>query len=271
MKHGGAIYVDTSNLTAKNSEFKNNDKHGIFNYDTNLTVTLSTFENNTEAIHGVFLENYYLNNTYINDDDCLNDMDYVNYVSGTGATIELKKDTIFSEIPKRFDLRDWNWVSGVKNQGEMNSCWAFSDTGAMESELIRRTGIEYDFSENNIQNSLLEYAKYGIQGLQEGGDDFTCLPYIVSWLGMINYYDDEYDEVGKISPIIINSDNIHVQDVIIILPRTNATDNNEIKEAILKYSSLSVGYYVSSNETDYNENTSAIYLMEIKPAIIWFQ
>ena len=259
LKHGGAIYVDTTNLTVRNTDFKNNDKHGIFSYDTNLIATQCTFENNTEAIHGVFLQNYNLNNTYINDKDCLNDTDYVNYVSGIGATIELKNDTIFTEIPKRFDLRDWNWVSSVKNQGTMNSCWAFSDTGAMESELIRRTGIEYDFSENNVQNILLQYSKYGVQGLQEGGDDLSGLPYILSWLGMLNYYDDEYDEVGKISPIIISSDNIHVQDAIIIPTRKNATDNNAIKEAILKYGSLAVGYYASSNATYYNENTSAIY------------
>ncbi len=259
LKHGGAIYVDGTSFTARNSEFKNNDKHGIYSYDTDLNVNQCIFENNTEAIHGVFLENYNLNNTYINDKDCLNDTDYIIYVSGIGETIELKNDTIFSEIPKRFDLRDWNWVSGVKNQGEMNSCWAFSYTGALESALIRRTGIEYDFSENNMQNIILKYAKYGIQGQKEGGDDLSAMPYVISWLGIPNYYNDEYDEVGKISPLIIGPDNIHVQDLIIVPKRNNSTDNNAIKEAILKYGSLSVGYYASSNGTYYNKNTSAIY------------
>jgi C1A family cysteine protease len=141
----------------------------------------------------------------------------------------------------------------------MNSCWAFSYTGALESALIRRTGIEYDFSENNVQNSILKYAKYGIQRHQEGGDDLSALPYVVSWLGMLNYYDDEYDEVGKISPIIISPDNIHVQDSVIVPPRANSTDNNAIKEAILKYGSLSVTYYSTTKEPYYNKNTSAQY------------
>lgn len=188
----------------------------------------SLFENNTEAIHGVFLGKYNLNNTYVNNDDCLNDTDFVIYVSGVGETIELKKDSIFSEIPKRFDLRDWNWVSGVKDQGKMNSCWAFSCTGPLESALIRRTGVEYDFSENNVQNSVLKYSKYGIQGYHEGGDYLTALPYVVSWLGMLNYYDDEYDEVGKMSPIINSSENIHVFDAVIIPARANSTDNTKL-------------------------------------------
>lgn len=259
LKHGGAMYVDSSDLTVYNCEFKNNDKHAIYAYDCNLNATKSLFENNTESIHGVFLGNYSLNNTYINDDDCLNDTDYVIYISGTGETIELKNDTIFSEIPKKFDLRDWNWVSIVKNQGEMNSCWAFSYTGALESALIRRTGIEYDFSENNVQNSLLKYAKYGILNHQEGGDDLSALPYVVSWLGMLNYFDDEYDEIGKISPIIISPNNIHVQDAVIIPPRANSTDNTAIKEAILKYGSLVVSYHATTEEPYYNKNTSAQY------------
>lgn len=34
----------------------------------------------------------------------------------------------------------------------------------------KETGIEYDFSESNIKNSILKYAKYGISTLTEGGD-----------------------------------------------------------------------------------------------------
>ena len=115
LKHGGAIYVDSSILTVYNSEFIKNDVNAIYSYDSDLNVTKSLFENNTEAIHGVFLDNYYLNNTYINNENYLNDTDYVNYISGVGATIELINDTDFSKIPKAFDLRDWEWVSGVKN------------------------------------------------------------------------------------------------------------------------------------------------------------
>ena len=58
-------------------------------------------------------------------------------------------------LPKRFDLRDWGWVSPVRNQGWMGACWTFGMTGTLESALLKATGIAADLSENNMQNTML--------------------------------------------------------------------------------------------------------------------
>lgn len=72
--------MDSSYLNVYNSKFIKNDENAIYSYDSYLNVTESLFENNTEAIRGIFLDNYYLNNAYINNENCLNDTDYVNYL-----------------------------------------------------------------------------------------------------------------------------------------------------------------------------------------------
>lgn len=72
--------MDSSYLNVYNSKCIKNDENAIYSYDSYLNVTESLFENNTEAIRGIFLDNYYLNNAYINNENCLNDTDYVNYL-----------------------------------------------------------------------------------------------------------------------------------------------------------------------------------------------
>ncbi|WP_407432344.1 C1 family peptidase [Methanobrevibacter sp.] len=257
--HGGGIYADNSILITSNSHFINNDKHGVYSYDSDLNITESLFKNNGEAIHGVFLENYFLNNTYINNTNCLNDTNYKSIVTEKVKPLDLLNDTIiFSKLPKKFDLRDWGWVSSVKNQNTMNACWAFGAAAAMESALIKYTGIEYDFSENNIQNSMIKYSKIGNKYLREGGDTESIV-YAINWLGMLNEFDDEFDDVGKISQYISSPENVHIQDVIIVNPRENLTDNKAIKEAVLKYCGLSVALHSELKEPYYNKNTSAQY------------
>ncbi|WP_296884451.1 C1 family peptidase [uncultured Methanobrevibacter sp.] len=261
--HGGGIYVDRSILTAYNSHFIDNAKHGLYSYDSDLNITGSLFKNNGEAIHGVFLETYYLNNTYINNTNCLNDTNYKSIVAEKVKQLDLLNDTIiFSKLPKKFDLRDWGWVSSVKNQNTMNACWSFGPAAAMESALIKYTGIEYDFSENNIQNSMLKYSKFGDKDMQEGGGDTQVITYAINWFGMLNEFDDEFDDIGKISQFISSPENVHIQDVVIINPRKNLTDNNAIKEAVLKYCGLSVGIHSELEAPYYNKNTSAQYFFK---------
>ncbi len=43
---------------------------------------------------------------------------------------------IKAAIPTSYDLRDYGYVTSVKNQGNANSCWVFATIGAIESSLI---------------------------------------------------------------------------------------------------------------------------------------
>ena len=256
--NGGGIYSDASQLTIINSSFINNSLNGIYAYDGDLTLNDSVFSGNGEAIHGVFLD-YDITNATIGDDTLfLNDTDYNSYVDTAGAPLKLINNTIdVVNLPSRYDSRDWGWTSSVKNQGYMGACWTFGNLGALESALLKATGIEYDFSENNMQNSMLQYSKYGIKGVEEGGIREQGLEYIISWLGVFPTEYDSYDELGKLSPIISTENDIHIFDVVMLAPRDNSTDNELVKITILECGSITTGYY--HDHSAFNANTSAYY------------
>ena len=130
----------------------------------------SKFKDNGEAIHSVFTKNILANNTYNNDTLNLNDTNYVSTVNGNGIRFNFTNNTInITNIPARFDLREWGWVTPVKNQGDMGACWSFGSLGAIESALLKSAGITSDFSENNLQHAMLKYqlSLLKIQGLEQ--------------------------------------------------------------------------------------------------------
>ena len=50
-------------------------------------------------------------------------------------------------LPSRFDWRDSNAVTPIRNQGGCNSCWAFATIACVESAILRRDGTPVDLSE----------------------------------------------------------------------------------------------------------------------------
>ena len=72
-----------------------------------------------------------------------------------------------------------------------------------------------------------------------------ALNYALSWLGVLSSEHDTYDELGKVTPVIWTEDNVHFQDVVIIPGRKNVTDNNPLKEAIMKYGAVAITYFAA--------------------------
>ena len=257
---GGAIYADFSGIELTDSTFTNNTKNAVYSYDSYLTTINSTFKNNGEAVHAVFGNNTLVNNTFNKDILVLNDTNYIFVVAENSMKFELINNTInVTNIPARFDLRDWGWVTPVKNQGSMGSCWVFGAIAALESSLLKATGITYDLSENNLQNSMLAYSKYGDDNITEAGLPDQDLTYLLSWLGPLPSEFDTYDELGKLSPEIISDKNIHIQDVMILKPTKDLKDNDIYKKAIMKYGAVNIAYYACNEAPYYNEKTHAQY------------
>ncbi|MEE3323703.1 MAG: Ig-like domain repeat protein [Methanosphaera sp.] len=161
-----------------------------------------------------------------------------------------------SNLPAAYDLRNQSLVSSVKVQSSSGSCWAFTSLASLESVLLRKTGVEYDLSENNIKNILKKYSIVGDASGEpnSGNNDFEPISYLVGWYGPVLEEKDKYDSSSIISPIIDSS--FHIQDVYIIPERKNATDNELIKQAIYNYGAVSTGIHSPSGKNSYSTSSN---------------
>ncbi|WP_407422681.1 Ig-like domain-containing protein [Methanobrevibacter sp.] len=267
--YGGAIFLDISTLNINDSKFFNNNASAgsaIYAYDSSYDIRNSVFENNTNPIYSVFDKqiNIARSNVFVNDDDIsLNNTYYATIMIGEGLQLTLLNNTInVTTIPARFDLRDWGWVSQVRNQGWMGACWTFGMTGALESALLKATGIPFNVSMNNMK-TVMKYSLCGALEVAEGGANLAASGYLLSWLGAIPYDADTYDELGKITMPITTGQDIHVQDMIFI-PNNEIPNGTQMKLAIMKYGSLDVSFFGQDTfdaETPYyNPETYAHYV-----------
>ena len=266
ISYGGAAYFDMGDISIADSNFTNNlanEGTTIYAYDSNVTLLTNYFNNpsNVASIYAAHGKVVGKGNNFNNDTRSTNNTNYnFNFENTANPFVLLNNTLSFDELPDKFDLRDYNWVSPVKDQGFMGSCWAFGNLAALESALIRYGNMTYSLSENNMQNSLLKYSKYGNTNLTEGASNLDGMIYLMDWLGVFPGKYDSYDELGKVSSLLITPDDIHLQNIVVIPPRKNVQDNDLIKEALIKYGGVAVQHRAEfDNDTYYNSLYSALY------------
>lgn len=264
---GGVLYFDKGNILIKGSTFI--DNHGsnkgdaVFTYDSKLTLQNNTFKDNGNALYSVFsTQDIAEDNKFNNDLVSVNNTFYATIVVNDGIELTLINNTPykFDTLPDKFNLKDYGLVGPVRDQGKMGSCWTFATSGALESALLKATGKLYNFSQDNIQNTMLQYSIYGVDGILEGAQQSTGVGYLVNWYGPYPTDLDRYDELGKVSTHInMANESIHVQDVVFFPTRQNATDNYIFKKALMDYGAFLVAIYSGENSKYYNETSAARY------------
>ena len=263
---GGACYVDYSvdieiegcNFTANSAA----EGGAIYSFDTAFLVKSCEFSRNGEAIHSYFpgKGSKYVDPVLdkVNPDKfILNDRYLPSVVDFKGKQIVLNPIAITGSVNDSFfDLRKFNAVTPVKDQGSNGACWAFGANGALESAFLLATNITLDLSENNVQNAGIRYSYYGFSTLTESGFLSSTYNYYLSWLGATSESDDSYDELGKISNIYFMPNSYHVLDVVLI----NTSDVNAVKQALLKYGALTI-FITGSNPNSkfFNSKTNGMY------------
>ena len=257
ISYGGACSFDMGNVTLMNNIFENNTGSivsTIYAYDTNLSLQKNFFDNpsNVTSIYTVYGKVFDSQNVINSDKNSTgNTNNFYNFENTATPFIIFNNTVDLDDIPDRFDLKEYGWVTPVKDQGFMGSCWAFGNLAALESALLRYTNVTYSLSVNNMQNSMLKYSKYGRTDASEGSFSYSSYFYLIDWLGIYPDVYDGYDELGKISSVYSTPEDIHIQNVVVIPPIKNVLGIDSIKTALMKYGAVAVTHYAEFDEDKY--------------------
>jgi len=75
-----------------------------------------------------------------------------------------KRAAAVQTLPARWDWRDAGAVTPVRDQMSCGSCWAFSQTGALELHILIEFGVAYDLSEQMLVSCSGPPKNYGCCG-----------------------------------------------------------------------------------------------------------
>lgn len=107
--------------------------------------------------------------------------------NGNEVSVESLNDdsTANKTYPSKYDLRDYDRITSVKNQGNEGYCWAFASAAAIESNILTNPKLSKKIGENPAKN--LEVSKTGTSWFIMTGIKDENSP----------YYNDYYHDDSK--------------------------------------------------------------------------
>lgn len=261
--NGGAFYIDMGKLIISDSNVINNNGTAVYAEDSELDFKDSTFDNGGVSVYGNFISKYDFKNVQWNKDTfSLDNKEYLYYVENEGIPLVLVGNSIdLAILPSRFDGRDFNWITPLKNQSlENDDCWAFATVASLEATLMKSTGKFYDLSPNYIQKLQLKYYRVGDLRISLTGFAYSGLGNALSWYGPLQI-DGPYDYRAMITDTDLSIPRVHLQDAMFVYcDEDNITEM--IKRAVLRCGAVTVQIIDSKPSDAPNPADDYIDIME---------
>merc|ERR1712070_120787 len=111
------------------------------------------------------------------------------------ATAPIYEKKYARRSPTSINWRDTEAITAIKNQGQCGSCWAFSATEAVESQLMLTTGMEFaiELSPQQVTSCTPSTGQYGSLGCN-GGFTEGAYEYVQSVAGLANSFYIPYEQ-----------------------------------------------------------------------------
>ena len=130
-KDGGALFIDeVSNFTTFNSTFTDNAAGSIAGA---VYSAISRNLNHSSVLNESLMNSFSNNSAGFENDVYECEAINLNYNSSQNYMLIMSGLPYDSVLPDSYDLRTYNWVTPVKNQGSNGNCWAFSSLASLES------------------------------------------------------------------------------------------------------------------------------------------
>ncbi|KAF5892497.1 cathepsin L1-like, partial [Clarias magur] len=152
-------------------------------------------------------------------------------------------------LPKSVNWTKNGYVTGVKDQKNCDSCWAFSATGALEGQIFKKTGKLVSLSEQQLVDCSTQSGNKGCMG----GQMNLAYNYVKENNGLDteeSYPYEGTDGECRFNPVTVGATCTGYVDI-------NSSDENALQEAVATIGPISAA--IDANHTSIHLYESGVY------------